>query len=285
MNKNIFPSVAAVTAFAVAVLSGACSNPQSSVTETVSCNDSSQYVRFSMKCEIPVVTSPADAAIRDSIISRAVLELERFGSFEQPHRLPEFEGDSNDMKALISFYGHETFLYLESLAQEDMQERIGYTMFLPAWEYTADVRKISESASYVVYESRNYIYMGGAHGGVTGEGQMTFRKSDGRLIESFIRPGSELELQDALKEGLLSYYSQYEDGLSSYGDIRPRLFLDTDSIIPLPMWAPYPSGDGLVFTYQQYEIAPYSDGMPSFTVPYKTVRRYMTKEAKRITGK
>jgi len=34
-----------------------------------------------------------------------------------------------------------------------------------------------------------------------------------------------------------------------------------------------------VLSYQQYEIAPYAAGMPSFVLTYQEVRPYLTKEA------
>ena len=54
-------------------------------------------------------------------------------------------------------------------------------------------------------------------------------------------------------------------------------------IIPLPSWNPYPDGKGgLVFTYQQYEIASYAEGMPSFTIPVKEVVAFLSEDARRL---
>ena len=47
----------------------------------------------------------------------------------------------------------------------------------------------------------------------------------------------------------------------------------------MPATSPYFTADGIVFTYQQYEIAPYAAGQPSFTLSYKDVASYLTKEA------
>ena len=71
-------------------------------------------------------------------------------------------------------------------------------------------------------------------------------------------------------------------------DITPEeldniLFLET-GIVPLPAWTPYPSEDGLVFTYQQYEIAAYAAGMPNFTIPFTDLLPYLTAEAKALLG-
>jgi hypothetical protein len=37
-----------------------------------------------------------------------------------------------------------------------------------------------------------------------------------------------------------------------------------------------------VFTYQQYEIASYAEGMPSFVVPYPDIEPFLTPEAKAL---
>lgn len=61
------------------------------------------------------------------------------------------------------------------------------------------------------------------------------------------------------------------------------LFLES-GVVPFPAWTPYPSEDGLVFTYQQYEIAAYAAGMPEFTIPYADILPYLTPEAKALVG-
>ena len=66
-------------------------------------------------------------------------------------------------------------------------------------------------------------------------------------------------------------------------ELNNYLFLET-GVIPFPAWTPYPSEDGLVFTYQQYEIASYAAGMPEFTIPYADLRPYLTPEAKALVG-
>jgi hypothetical protein len=39
-----------------------------------------------------------------------------------------------------------------------------------------------------------------------------------------------------------------------------------------------------VFVYQQYEIASYAVGMPSFTVAYDKLLPYLTPEARKVCG-
>ena len=59
--------------------------------------------------------------------------------------------------------------------------------------------------------------------------------------------------------------------------------LHLSGIIPLPkQYEPYPSADGIVFTYAQYEIACYAAGMPTFTIPYSDVQPFLSEDFLKI---
>ena len=124
--------------------------------------------------------------------------------------------------------------------------------------------------------------MGGAHGGVTGAGCITFDKSTGSIIEQFIDPGSEEDIQPLLRKGLVGYFVDADSQVND-SNLDECLLLEGD-LIPLPAWQPYPCEEGLVFVYQQYEIAPYAAGMPAFTVSFEEIAPYLTPEARRIIG-
>ena len=74
-----------------------------------------------------------------------------------------------------------------------------------------------------------------------------------------------------------------EDMEITQEELDNYLFLET-GVVPFPAWTPYPSEEGLVFTYQQYEIAAYAAGMPEFTIPYADILPYLTPEAKALVG-
>ena len=96
-------------------------------------------------------------------------------------------------------------------------------------------------------------------------------------------------LQPILREGVKSYFVDVakNDGESvsdtDIKDFMDGLFIE-NGIIPLPAAAPYLSPDGVVFVYGQYEIGAYAIGMPTFTVPYDKIEKYLTPEARRLTG-
>ena len=153
---------------------------------------------------------------------------------------------------------------------------------MPGWEYDFGLLKERETDGYVVFLSQDYVYLGGAHGGVTGRGGLTFDKKDGHLVEQFLDPACLDAIQPLLRKGITAYFSD-DDNEISPEELDNYLFLES-GVVPFPAWTPYPDEDGLVFTYQQYEIASYAAGMPNFTIPYEDLRPYLTPEAKALLG-
>ena len=153
---------------------------------------------------------------------------------------------------------------------------------MPGWEYEFSLEMITDADYYAVFQSQDYIYMGGAHGGVTGAGCITFDKATGSIVEQFIAPGCEEDIQPLLRKGLVEYFADTDTQIND-SNLNEYLLLEGD-LIPIPAWQPYPCEDGLVFVYQQYEIAPYAAGMPSFTVSFEEIAPYLTPEARRIIG-
>jgi hypothetical protein len=125
---------------------------------------------------------------------------------------------------------------------------------------------------------------GGAQGGMGGLGCMTFNRSNGKKITNFFTKGAAEKMQGMLKKGLKAYFSEAGAPVKTDKELMEQLQIE-GNIIPLPVQEPYPSATGLIFTYQQYEIACYAARMPSFTVPYEQVMPYLTNEVKELLKK
>lgn len=234
-------------------------------------SDTTGNVLLTMNLDLPVAVKGPAKVICDSLVAQVVGQLESFGYYEdEPHRLPPYSGKAGNLGALVAHYGEAVNAYLDSLATEDVRERLEVSDFAPKWEYQVGLTKVEETDKYVLFNSSNYIYMGGAHGGVTGEGDIIFRKSDGARIRNVIDRSRVMEMQDLIQEGL-----------QAYGEDMDYLFIE-DGVFPLPVWEPSLTKEGVSFTYQQYEIAPYAFGMPSFTIPYEKAMEFLTPEAKAL---
>ena len=283
----------------LAVLAAAACRPSGGKdlqTETLNYEDSKAHADLSIKVELPVYGQGAAAdRIRASLVEVMDGQLSHIGSYEEERLFPEYEGDRSQTESLVTYYRDKALEAIGRLSQEDYDERVnsieendGLTdgqrkeilADMPGWEYDFSLLKDRETDRYVVFLSQDYVYLGGAHGGVVGRGGLTFDKKEGALVEKMVDSASLDAVQPLLRKGLSQYFSDNEMEVAPE-ELDNILFLET-GVIPFPAWTPYPSEEGLVFTYQQYEIAAYAAGMPEFTVPYADILPYLTPEAKAL---
>ena len=255
-------------------------------TETFEFADSTAHAHLTIKAELPVAAKGAPAAIRTKLIEVMDRQLSHIGTYEQDRMFPAFEGNADDSKALMDYYRGKAFETIATVAQADFDERKQYIdedEEIPGWEYDFSLTRTSETDRFVIFLSEDIVFSGGAHGGIIGCGPLTFDKKDGHLVEKFLKDSALQEMQPLLRKGLVQYYA------SNGQEIQPEqlgeyLTLSGD-VIPYPVWSPIPTPEGLDFTYQQYEIASYADGMPSFTLPYEEVLPFLTEDAKKLIRK
>lgn len=260
-------------------------------TETFAFTDSTAHAHLDISAELPV-PGAADA-VRTRLIEVIDGQLSHIGTYEEERLFPAFEGRTGDGKSLMEYYRGKALEAIGRLSQEDYDERVqsieendGITeaeradilATMPGWEYAFSLKKTRETDRYVVFLSEDYVYMGGAHGGIIGRGPLTFDKKDGHLVEQFLETSCLEDLQPVFRSGLVRYFS--EEGEEVQPEQIDGWLMLENGLIPFPAWAPFPSEEGLVFTYQQYEIASYAAGMPSFTVPYDEIRPFLTQEAR-----
>ena len=290
-----------ILAVGLAVLAAVACRPSGGKdlkTETMEYEDSTAHADLSVKVELPVSGQGAAAEnIRKKLVEVMDGQLSHIGTYEEERQFPAFKGDAGKTESLLTYYRDKALEVLGKLSQEDYDERVssieendGLTDEqrqeilddMPGWEYDFGLLKERETDEYVVFLSQDYVYLGGAHGGVTGRGGLTFDKKDGHLVEQFLDPACLDAIQPLLRKGITAYFSE-DDNEISPEELDNYLFLES-GVIPFPAWTPYPDEDGLVFTYQQYEIASYAAGMPNFTIPYEDLRPYLTPEAKALLG-
>lgn len=293
--------------FAIVILIAlgvSCKEQKKGVTEIAEASierfmesDSAKYAHLDLEIELPVASDEVRTSIRRQLVKLLAERLPKVTSYEGENFFAPYDGDTADGKALTDYYRQQLIALLDSLSMDDARERIRYIdeaeelseeekaqqkSEIPGFEYSYKLKQLADTLGYVVYLSQDYIYMGGAHGGIGGDGCLTFDRETGLQVEQMIDSASVEQIQPLLIEGLLSYYNDNEVQLSET-DMRSRLQIEGD-IIPLPVQQPYPSKEGLVFTYNQYEITCYADGMPSFVIPFDKIAPFMTPQARKVCG-
>ena len=257
---------------AVLMMASCTSAPKNFKFQKLAYADTTGYCTVSLSVELPKGHSKAERIIRDTLI--AYLDGEtRFFDIESDS--PAFEaylGKTSKLDKCVSYYAGNFFRTIEEMAEMDGTHY--------PWDYDIVIERIGNSDKYIVFDCYSYIYLGGAHGGVSNAGPMTFRLSDGKKIEKFIDDSALMYMQEPFRKGLIEYLKECGEDVTEE-NLFDMTFID-DGVIPFPINQPAPSKDGLVFTFQQYEIAPYAIGMPSFTVPYEELAPYLTEEARSI---
>lgn len=293
MKKSFFFGMAAAL-----LLAAACtSSDEGFRTESRTFDQSSDHAQLTLDATLPVATTPGAAVMRQTLVDVMDQALCRIDSEDGKRLFPRFEGDINDSEALFSYYEQQGLAALEAKAKAfaDMraegiresttltdEEKEKYIAETPGYGFGFHLDKVHETDKIVVFDSENYIYLGGAHGGIDGAGPMTFDKNTGMRVRDFFEPGSVRDMQPLLRQGMLSYFKERMDATDT--PLEMHLHLKDDGLIPLPQWAPMPTEEGLKFIYQQYEVAAYAEGMPEFTLPYGDVAPYLFPEVKADLG-
>ena len=269
--------------------------------ENYTFSDSSKYANISIKAVLPVAKDSVSQVIRDSLVNIIGNSIRSYQGSQMEDNKPliaKYNGDEKDAKSMLDYYSKAVSKLLNSQAKEDYDERVKYweedtTLTeeqrkefkegVTPWDYSMDVTKTSEDSTFVVFNDTEYAYIGGAHGGVFGWGGITFRFSDGSIVKDFLKDNVVKDMQPLLKKGLKEYFNENADEkIKTDQQLMEQLMLPEESkgLIPLPAWTPSPDekGQGLVFTYQQYEIACYAVGMPSFVLTWEELKPFLRED-------
>lgn len=270
-------------------------------TKSYTYADSCAHMILHFSLELPAGTDDASSQIREALIEDFIQSASQPGVSEDgKSQIKRFDGDVNDPQALVDYYGKAGYELLLGMAKSDYEDRMSYlnadtTMSeedremikkdIPQWAFDLTVSKQTDTLSYIIYDSQSYCYYGGAHGGISGTGAMTFDKTTGAKISRFLKSDATKALQPLIRKGLLQYYKEAGDPMTD-SQLSERLQIE-GTIIPQPQRTPFPNakGDSLIFTYGQYEIACYADGMPSFSLSVEELAPYLTDEAKELLDK
>ena len=161
-----------------------------------------------------------------------------------------------------SFVREQASSYMASSAKE-IQE------VAAPMNYSLDgaVRMERINDSVLTVSSIIYMYTGGAHGSTVFD-YANLNVESNRILtyEDMFKPGAEAVLMPLIKEGLCEYFDVPMENLENQ-----LLDVSVESL-PLPQTVPGFTKDGIVFQYQQYEIACYAAGAPRVVIPYEKVK-------------
>lgn len=198
---------------------------------------------------------------------------QNFGEYVSESLGDAYAGSVLQPDSMALYYGTTMKDSLESMSKE--LRSLGSTAF----QLSSDVKftKVYETPQLVSFERDAYSFSGGAHGShsVTG---ITFRKSDGRRFGTdMLINTAEGAFAELIKNGLKGYFSRNGQKVATDDDLNNCLLGVHAYDLPLPQFPPYLTQKGVTFVYQQYEIAPYAAGIPTFTIPYDKIKPYLSR--------
>lgn len=273
--KRILIGIAIGTA--VASLAGCATGSKNTelTTDTLQWSDSVLVDTSKAVCDIkiewPVEGTPA---VVDSIRAWIVYQIGRNGYVDGTPDNPSYAtaaSNLNDGSALVAAVGANV-LSRAKIELESIQYRFPMT-----YEYSWNIASAFRTDKIVTYGAATYAYTGGAHGAASYEGQ-TFDLATGQRIGwDMFGTDKTAELRDMIRRDLMDQYFKVNDVEA----LNEQLLINADTL-PLPTAQPILEKGGIVVTYQQYEIAPYSEGMPSCVLPYDAVKPLLTPDAQAL---
>lgn len=186
----------------------------------------------------------------------------------------EYSKDFSDIKSVAKYYFDDNVKELCDMYEKYEED--------PSMKYhhASSFYVYDEGPGYITYMYTSEVYTGGAHGSYYRSG-MTFRKSDGRRIGwDILKKRYDSEFNELLKTGLKDFFEvKSDEELEGY-----LMGVDGLYSIPLPETPPVFTKEGVEFIYNQYEIAAYAAGSPSFTISYDDIDDYLMYSAKKMLG-
>lgn len=264
MKTTIFSTISLLIILACASCGSQAPTGKTFATDSVTATANSEGVEVSISAVYPHFTGE-----QPSVLGNAVCEFidEQLGGTYQG----SLRGDS-----LLQYYAN-----LKGAAlRKDYAELKALGSSVPALHYGVEIEKIYETSQYVTYLFTQEDYLGGAHGSMQVLG-MTFRKSDGRRFGWDMLHDEEGDaFRKIMKEGLMRYFSEQGFRINNDEDLQGALLIDDMNSLPHPVSPPYLTSEGIRFIYQQYEVACYAAGMPTFAVPLHKVDPFLSSAAK-----
>ena len=156
-----------------------------------------------------------------------------------------------------------TELYPEAVKQAEFAKENRYP-FHP-YEAISEFHVTCNSACVTSLYIDRYTYTGGAHGStIRRSDTWNFRTGDRMTLSEFYPDNP--SYQEAVLRGIdRQIEKQLKDGTNDYFDNYTELVRETFNPNSF-----YLTSEGITIYFQQYDIAPYSSGMPEFFFPFRT---------------
>lgn len=196
-----------------------------------------------------------------------------------PEGVWEYMGDLTNNQQITQFAADVYFAIIES-NYGDLEEELIPT----GLSRTLNMQAKICNKRFVTYQECTFDYSGGAHGYYT-EKLLSFDHVNNQEIDNsyLFKPGYEEELMDMLVEEARNS-PNYEVPESNIRAGVANLDDEGNPIGGYTFPRPGLSEEGVVFSFQPYEISCFADGTFHFVIPYERLKHILTDRAKWCLG-
>lgn len=206
-----------------------------------------------------------DLTYKGSVIVKYKIEFPQMQYSKQNLAVKRFN-DLNLHKALQARNYAETTLFNDSKEQYEYNSVNGYPIM--TYElYVSNTITYNSSCIISLY-SDTYTYTGGAHGSTLRSSQNWNMTHGMQFMLDAIFPDNPYYLLDILKSINEQIKKQIADGTGFYFDDYCQLIIDAFRLDQFNI-----ESTGISVYFQQYDIAPYSSGIPTFYIDFGKLTR------------
>lgn len=200
---------------------------------------------------------------------------EYYGIKTRPKKINGIDASSKSPRQIAGHFAkeHERLYRKEYCASENMGPKYDYMFeMFPAWQ--------SSDGKFITYRFYTYYYTMGMHGFME-EYYLTFNNVTGHLLgfDDLFRKRDFKQVVEMVSKEITKYNRNYGfDTMWSAWIKKDELSSNATSIIKEvrhdTLYYPRPAltNRGVVFSYQPYEIAAFSEGVRHFVIPYNQLK-------------
>lgn len=208
--------------------------------------------------QIENITVKKELKYNDTVVLKYIIEYPQIVSTKYMYGNLEFN-KYNKLKAIELQNEIERDLYEDAIKVNKYNMEQGYPLmrYEVIQKYNVTYNKDKEVSLYI----DKYIFSGGVHGSTIRTSQNWNLRGANLVPLSFFYYDNKNYVANILNEILIQIDSQIESGVNQYFEDYCSLVVQNfkvDNYYLLPNY--------IVIFYQQYDIAPYSSGLPSFKI-------------------
>ncbi len=196
----------------------------------------------------------------DTVILKYKIEYPQLTKVRYRYGMRKFN-EYNYNKAIELQEYCETELFKEAKELYDYNQENDYPVMV--YEIILDYEITYQNHSVISLYTDEYMFLGGAHGNTKREGQNWNLQTGRQIILKELFPNNPYYIIDILKEINCQIAEQIEKGENYYFENYCALVQENFRLENFYMVA-----EGVTVFFNQYEIAPYSSGIPTFKIKF-----------------